>query len=124
MVAAFSRWRSVLENFDIDIRARLLLFQSVVASNGLYGCETWTVSSAQFSQLDATHFHLLRRTVGPQVYASSQTELLAFIRQVARAQGQDFPSSGTSDEANALFLDYLQAVGARSVPDTVTYAAP
>ena len=26
MVAAFSRWRSVLENFDIDVGARLLLF--------------------------------------------------------------------------------------------------
>ena len=73
----------MLENFDIDVGARMLLFQSVVASNGLYGCKTWTVSSAQFNQLDATHFHLLWRTVGPRVYASSQTELLAFIRQVA-----------------------------------------
>ena len=124
MVAAFSRWRSVLENFDIDIRARLLLFQSVVASNGLYGCETWTVSNAHFNTLDATHFHLLRRTVGPQVYASSQTELLAFIRQVA-PEAKIFPLRALAMKRMLRFwghvarmepFDYLQAVGARSVP--------
>ena len=80
--AAFSRWRSVLENRDIALHTRLMLFQSVIQSNGLYGCEVWHANENNFARLEAVHFHLLRRTIGPQVSMASWTEVLEFIRQV------------------------------------------
>jgi hypothetical protein len=65
MCAAFSRWKGVLQNYDICVRARLLIFQSVVVSNGIYGCEVWNATNADFERLEGFHFHLLRLMLGP-----------------------------------------------------------
>ena len=131
MCAAFSRWRGVLENFDIDIKARLMIFQSVIVSNGLYGCEVWNASKDNFDTLEGTHFHLLRRTIGPQVAAASRTQVLEFLQQVAPTV-KIFPLEALAMKRMLRYWGHvarmdpwnnMQAQGARSRPKATLYNA-
>jgi hypothetical protein len=56
---AFKRCRSFFLNQDISFKARGAVFHSVVMSVLLYGAESWTVSAAQFAQLQSFHYVLL-----------------------------------------------------------------
>jgi len=122
MCGAFSRWREVLQNYDINIKARLMLFQAVIVSNGLYGCEVWNLSQTNLDRLEGVHFHLLRRTIGAAVVAASRTEVMAYIRQIA-PKTKIYPLEALAMKRMLRYWGHvarmdpwknLQAVGARS----------
>ena len=129
MCAAFSRWKGVLQNYDICVRARLLIFQSVVVSNGIYGCEVWNATNADFERLEGFHFHLLRLMLGPQVATASRTQMLEFVQQVA-PKVVVLPMEAFAMKRMLRFWGHvarmdpwhnLQSLGARAIPNTLTY---
>ena len=122
MCGAFSRWRGVLQNYDINIKARLMLFQAVIVSNGLYGCEVWNLSQTNLDRLEGIHFHLLRKTIGTAVVAASRTQVMEYVRQIA-PKTKIYPLEALAMKRMLRYWGHvarmdpwknLQAVGARS----------
>ena len=59
----FSKYRSKFTNNKINLSTRVLLFNSLVRSRLIYGCQTWTLRKRQKDQLDSFYCSRLRRLV-------------------------------------------------------------
>ena len=58
---AFNRMKTVLTNLKVTMRTRLRVLRSYIEPLLLYGCETWTLMTAERNRLMATEMWFLRR---------------------------------------------------------------
>ena len=58
---AFNRMKTVLTNLKVTMRTRLRVLRSYIEPLFLYGCETWTLMTAERNRLMATEMWFLRR---------------------------------------------------------------
>lgn len=61
MRAAYFRYNREIFQGYLDIRTKVKLFNIMVVTNGLYGCQVWSLTMAQLGELEATFFSLMRR---------------------------------------------------------------
>ena len=54
----------VLERRELNKDTKLRVFNAMVVSTLLFGCDTWTVQKQQESRLQATEMRFLRRVEG------------------------------------------------------------
>ena len=61
--AKFYEHGKKLMNFKIHLSTRIMILNSLVRSRLAYGCQTWTLSSAQKYRLNASYMSMLRKMV-------------------------------------------------------------
>ena len=61
--AKFYEHGKKLMNFKIHLSTRIMILNSLVRSRLAYGCQTWTLSSAQQYRLNASYMSMLRKMV-------------------------------------------------------------
>jgi hypothetical protein len=65
MENAFRQWEGrILMNPKLSRRLRLMFFNLIVMSNGIYGCATWNMCKKQIAELERTQFRMLKKICG------------------------------------------------------------
>lgn len=59
----FAEMTNVLQNFEINLRTRILFLNSFVRSRLTYGCQNWNLTSYQYDRLDIAYRNFLRRMI-------------------------------------------------------------
>ena len=62
--AAFGNIQKILQKGMLGLKNKLKIYQSLVLSILLYGCETWQIYAADQKKLDAFHTRCLRKILG------------------------------------------------------------
>lgn len=66
----------VFENRSLALRTKLLLFNSIVVENGVYGCGAWNTTVSHIHELEMTQFRLLRRILGVRKRDFTSNEMI------------------------------------------------
>ena len=81
----FSKHRRKFTNQAISLKTRVLLFNSLVRSRLVYGCQTWNIRKSQMNQLDSFYCNLLRRLVKNGFKRKNNTELPVIKNEVGES---------------------------------------
>ena len=64
MISAYHKYAREIFQGYLSIRVKVNLFNLMVVTNGIYGCQVWNITSKQLSELEAKHFSLIRKLFG------------------------------------------------------------
>jgi hypothetical protein len=81
MKSAYNRYAREIFQGHLDIRIKVNLFNLMVVTNGLYGCQVWNLKDKHLRALEATFFSLIRRVFGRYKCDWSRVEIIQYARE-------------------------------------------
>ena len=65
MISVFEYYAgTVLQNYRLNVKARICVFKTIIIPNGVYACNTWNLRAKEMDRLERTYTFLLRKTIG------------------------------------------------------------
>ena len=65
MISVFEYYAGrVLQNYRLNVKARICVFKTIIIPNGVYACNTWNLRAKEMDRLERTYTFLLRKTIG------------------------------------------------------------
>ena len=81
MKSAYNRYAREIFQGHLGIRIKVNLFNLMVVTNGLYGCQVWNLKDKHLRALEATFFSLIRRVFGRYKCDWSRVEIIQYARE-------------------------------------------
>jgi hypothetical protein len=110
MLTAFNQWEGrILMNPLLSRRLRLIFFNLIVVSNGIYGCATWNLNKKQIADLEKTQFRLLKKVCGIHLDKRASYERVMAIAE--RAGCPVIPLECTIAKLQLRYLGHVERMG-------------
>ena len=81
MMVAYNKYDKSFFRSPVKLALKVRLFNMVIVTNGLYGCQAWNVTQQQVQKLEGVYFKLVRRLFHLNKEEWGRGDIMGFVQQ-------------------------------------------
>ena len=81
MITAYNRYNKSFFRSALSRKIKVKVFNMVIVTNGLYGCQTWNATQNHIKKLEGVYFTLVRRLLNFKKYEWGRGEIIKFAER-------------------------------------------